>query len=952
MRKEKILLIWILILVFGAVLPSNGVMNETTLQDGPYAVDRLTSTVSTVSTRDEGASSSRMVTKSDLSNETSLASTGGSNKTLTAKMADPIQANGDSPGWIVDPTGHTAGYNLSDYSDTYFELRGSRGQFSRHFYNKTSGKYTYQSDALVQKTGVFEDTIWVTEDEYPHRFMLRLRGGETYLFETAGDITTFLKTVDRSSIWSVGFESFAGVMGFYLNALDTRSGHGQYLYWPRLSDGSINGLDQPLYAIYPHLFAKSNGQWMDQILTDRSLYSGKLQSLQDTLTFYDSSTEFGVFFSLMNTGIQGTNWNFKHGFKYRMSDQSYHMITEIECLSHDFDDIGLAYDLTTAPQNENSAYSPNHFVLTSEEEEVVISAEETWQAKNYLTDFWSQVNLVTENGEQFHFVFDDMALTGFSEKYLQWTNLQLPDNTVKKVLRAGMYGFGTYRAGTTVEIDPFPVYSTDNYDLYRKWTTWYTGYTYMIVGSQASTLHSMYLAFNTGLDFDVWDITSVSLQLYCETSTFDDSSEGASCYVYNVGGNADSNTAKENSLSYATGTNAFESKVYSGNIGSGGYKTADQTKMGNLLNFWADNRNSNENWISFRFSPSGPESEDYYKFRDSQYSGTSRDPKLSFLYHPTDYTIGGLVHHDGNGIQGAYVQLFHNGAKIGEDVTSSSGAYSIGVTEDNHDYTLWAWHEDYISQSETVRPTEDLIVNFNLVAVNIPTQNPPFGVRSPTAFTEDDTTAWKQETQAYALGTDYAVSEKADKNIYYKSYGWQVPSTVTIQGVYVYVHWKSVLDDRLSVKLYWNGGASSPSTLSTSAWAFTVLNYTSVTSWTAAKINSDQFRVSLKQVEYGVTQDKLIVDWVGTLVEYADVRAFTCYTLNGTKGENYSFNILFHNYGTVAAAHFDFKVKLENFNYTDYDTWINNTYAGTSLNADSSVWVNNIIINRTFEGTA
>ncbi|MFX0051675.1 MAG: hypothetical protein ACFFAJ_02565 [Candidatus Hodarchaeota archaeon] len=128
---------------------------------------------------------------------------------------------------IIDPTGKTEGYILEEFSDDFFELMGSRDQSSRHFYNKRTGAYTYQSDHLVQKEGVFEETAWVTAQEYPYRFILRLRNGTMQFFEEASDISTYLNTIERDSIWAVGFESFAGVMGFYLNLQDSVHGHGQ-----------------------------------------------------------------------------------------------------------------------------------------------------------------------------------------------------------------------------------------------------------------------------------------------------------------------------------------------------------------------------------------------------------------------------------------------------------------------------------------------------------------------------------------------------------------------------------------------------------------------------------------------------------------------------------------------------------------------------------------------------
>ncbi|MFX0150959.1 MAG: hypothetical protein ACFFAJ_09275, partial [Candidatus Hodarchaeota archaeon] len=557
--------------------------------------------------------------------------------------------NNQPPRKIKDPTGKTSGYILEDYSEDVFELMGSRGQTYRHFYNKATGEYTYQSDILVQKNvnwvGAEEYPGWVTTEEYPSRYILRMRNGELYFFETASEITTFLTTLDRTSIWAVGFETFDGVMGFYLNFQDTVNGHGQYLYWPRLNDGKISAYDMPLYAIYPHIWANKDNLWFDQILTDQSFYSRVTQNPRNTLEFYNTGTEFGVFFSLSEVVIQGTTWNFKHGFKYNMEDHLYHMITEFECVDQDFSDIGLTYEITTSPQSDDTPYRPAKFILTDNEQEVLMKVQDSWDAGQILPDFYSDVTIISENGESFGFAFDDMELAGFTKKGLKLHYQRLPDGNIHKMLCAGMYGFGEYQTGTKVEIDPTTHNrnSIDNNDLYRQFLTWKTGITYMRVGDYSGNIDSMWISFDTGINTGIIDTSLVSLNLYCENSAFDLSTEGAGCRVYNIGGNGNSSTAKENSQSYSFGTNKYEDLVYKGDIGSGAYRKADATKMESLTDYWKDNRGDSEEWISFYFYAIGPETNDRYQFTDSQYSGASYDPKLCFSYVTQDYDYWALI---------------------------------------------------------------------------------------------------------------------------------------------------------------------------------------------------------------------------------------------------------------------------------------------------------------------
>ncbi|MFX0066388.1 MAG: hypothetical protein ACFFC7_29870 [Candidatus Hermodarchaeota archaeon] len=550
---------------------------------------------------------------------------------------------------IKDPTGKTSGYLLEDYSEDVFELMGSRGQTYRHFYNKDTGEYTYQSDILVQKNVNWVDAEeypgWVTAEEYPSRFILRMRNGELHFFETASEITDFLTTLDHTSLWAVGFETFDGVMGFYLNFQDTVNGHGQYLYWPRLNDGKISAYDMPLYAIYPHIWANKDNIWYDQILTDQSIYSIATQNPRNTLEFYNTSTEFGIFFSLSEVVIQDTTWNFKHGFKYNMDDNLYHMITEFECIDQDFSNIGLTYEITTSPQSDDTPYRPAKFILTDSDQEVLMTVQDSWDAEQILPDFHSDVTIISENGESFGFAFDDMELAGFTKKHLKLHYQRLPDGNIHKMLCAGMYGFGEYKTGTNVEIDPSTSdrYSIDNNDLYRQFLTWKTTKTYMKVGEYSGNLDTIYIAFDTGINTVIADTAFVSLNLYCESSTFDIGSEGTGCRVYNIGNNADYRTAKENSLSRTFGTNTYQDLVYAGNIGSGAYRKADASKMESLTDYWANNRNDDEEWISFYFYAIGPETNDRYQFTDSQYSGTGRDPKLCFSYKTQDYSSWALI---------------------------------------------------------------------------------------------------------------------------------------------------------------------------------------------------------------------------------------------------------------------------------------------------------------------
>ncbi|MHA2224439.1 MAG: transglutaminase domain-containing protein [Candidatus Hodarchaeales archaeon] len=60
----------------------------------------------------------------------------------------------EEPNWIPDPTGKTEGYFLSDFSSNEFELVASRSATARHFYNKLTGEYRYESVPSPKNTQI------------------------------------------------------------------------------------------------------------------------------------------------------------------------------------------------------------------------------------------------------------------------------------------------------------------------------------------------------------------------------------------------------------------------------------------------------------------------------------------------------------------------------------------------------------------------------------------------------------------------------------------------------------------------------------------------------------------------------------------------------------------------------------------------------------------------------
>jgi hypothetical protein len=765
--------------------------------------------------------------------------------------------------------------------------------------------------------------VWVTAEEYPYRFILRLRNGEIFFFETALEISEFLNTIDRTSIWAVGFESFAGVMGFYLNFQDTVNGHGQYLYWPRLSSGKISDYNMPLYAFYPHLYALCDGVWFDQILNDRSLYSGGNQNPRNTLEFHNSESEFKVFFTLLEVNIQGTTWNFKHGFKYRMDDQLFHMITEFECVDQDFEDIGLAYEITTSPQSENTPYSPVKFGLENESETTVVSIQEAWQAGQYLDDYYSHVTIISENKEQFSFSFDDMELAGFTEKYLDLHDQRMPDGSVRKVLRAGMYGLGAYSAGTWVEIDPGTIYATDIYDLFMWSSTWVTTSSTLLIGDIPYHYpRYAFIAFDTGIDTAIDTVSNISFQLWFTSSNME-GNDGVGVRVYYVNGSTYGNgtgQARENSQSWTQGKSTSQDRVWT-NPSTGQYTTGSTSKMDTILEYWADNRRNSENWVDFRLHGNYNGMGDNINAQDSQYSGTSHDPKLSFDYNLTYIIISGWVKEDGIGpVQGATIDLYQSGERVNGSITASSGYYSFWVDNSSLQHQLWAWDEDYKPECTNITPNTNQEVNFTLTLESAPNPNPPSGCRDPTSYS-DDYYGWTSETEAYAKSGDYAVGNQSNpvQTVYYKNFNWNLPNGVTAEHIKVYIHWKSIIDDKIRMRIHWNesGGYSDWRILEKkSSWTLDITDFNET--WTGSEITNESFMVEIEEITQNDC-DLVLVDWVGTLVIYPpQITEFTAY--KPYKGNEIHVATTIHNYFSTPKTVTGLKYKFYTDTYGDWNS--------------------------------
>jgi hypothetical protein len=221
--------------------------------------------------------------------------------------------------------------------------------------------------------------------------------------------------------------------------------------------------------------------------------------------------------------------------------------------------------------------------------------------------------------------------------------------------------------------------------------------------------YKAWLAFDTDITVEIEELTSVTFKLYVSYEAME-SGEGASVYVYNIGGNFDSNSCKESNTNWALGTHSSESGVF--DLSSTGWRTGDSTKMGNLLNDWASSRGDSEDMISIHLVKYQTDSatRDYACIDEST---SSHDPELTFSY-VTDYCWALIVAgSDGKWSspppEGEFTKEYtftYNALKMYQTLTDTYEGYT-----EERIYLLTPW--DWVWGEAVPRNRTTSVANFN-----------------------------------------------------------------------------------------------------------------------------------------------------------------------------------------------------------------------------------------------
>lgn len=527
--------------------------------------------------------------------------------------------------------------------NSFSEVIARRTQTSQHYYNPALNTYKFKSNTLVYKENVIEGTNWVTFEEYPLNYILRLRNGSIRTFSTTQEITNYFAVIDNSTLWGLGIESYSGIFGFYLNLQDTFNGHGQYLYYPRLRNGRLPAFNQPLYAIYPHLFAKVGVNWYDQLLNNRSLYNAN-NNPRNNLHFTSTTTTLEIFFKTNDITIQNFQWDFTHGLKFNTTTRQFHMITRFRCLDRGFDDLGIGYEITASPQSENTPYEPEGFVIGNDTHEVYVNVSQAWTAGTYLENFYSHVEIISENKEGFRFNFEDMEEVGFTNKYLSLQDLELPNFETRKTLRAGMYGYGSYLQNNWIEIDPsYSAKQTiDEQDFQTRYVpptyTLSTGMDHFRVGVRSVTsIYRGFITFNTTITETIQSITQANATIYVYDNYLGGSDSIYFGYYYNTtlyGGFWNETYGQSYDEDVHIQTTEWNDTWQIGT--SMGNVSLPTTELGYCMDNWTVTHNvdpTERKYIAFKYwEGPGIVGDEWFRVYESSYVTASRRPTLEFLY--------------------------------------------------------------------------------------------------------------------------------------------------------------------------------------------------------------------------------------------------------------------------------------------------------------------------------
>ena len=611
--------------------------------------------------------------------------------------------------FIADPTGQTPGYPFSKSQTGLIELLGSRGQTYQHYYDIDNGKYKFVSNTLVKKSDVIDDADWLTFQEYPIKFLVQTTDNKVFSC-SQDEISPFFKEITNNSVQRILIDTFNGMAGFSVVSQESSTlGHGETLFYPRLSTGSVPSINNPYFSSFGRLSVLKDGKYSSEIINNRYLFTDDSKEPVNSLHFDVENEIFQIWYELKNITIFSQQFDLRIGLKYNSIERKFHTINHVTCNTMDYDDIGFGYEICDSIQEKILDSDLTRLKVQNSTHYINLPVNSSIDIKSSFSDILPQVSVFNENNNILDYSFADMKQVGFTNTDFSLHESLLPSGELKKSIFVGMHGYGKYSKGETLEIDPeFSSTILDNNDVsleilrvspYTK--TKKTDYNWVGFTNGDDKEYRSFLSWDTGITEEITTVSNSNLHIFCATTTFDYGVPQLKLIKQYTGSSPNENDNVNTLYSYFD----YSSYVAPGYLSylDPEFNTAENKQVDYYLNYWADNKGSGS-VIKFRI-------QEYYADYDEycRYYTDALAPSLSFDYEYevlTPSLITSFVADDEyKGLQPYFKTYVTNTDPVDSYVLDTLRYEIFG-----DDYNNWLdWTPDY-EHNEIIAPSSSKIV--------------------------------------------------------------------------------------------------------------------------------------------------------------------------------------------------------------------------------------------------
>ena len=611
--------------------------------------------------------------------------------------------------FIADPTGQTGGYQLSKSQTGLIELLGSRGKTYQHYYDMDNGKYKFVSNSLVKKSDVIDGADWLTFQEYPIRFLVQTTDNNILSF-TQDEISSFSNEIANNSVQRILIDTFNGMAGFSVVSQESSTlGHGETIFYPRLSNGSVPSINNPYFSSFGRLSVLKDGKYSSEIINNRSFFIDDSKEPINSLHFETDKDIFQIWYELKDITIFSQQFDLRIGLKYNSTERKFHTINHVTCKTMDYDDIGFGYEICDSIQETILASNLTKLEVQNSTHYINLPVNSSIDIKTSFSDILPQLSVFNENNNVLDYSFADMKQVGFTNSNFKVHDCILPFGKQMKSIFVGMDGYGKYSKGNTLEIDPtFTSTILDNNDVsleimrvnpYTK--TKKTDYNWVGFTNGDDKEYRSFLSWDIGITEDIATISDSILHLFCATTTFEYGVPQLKLIKQYTGSSPNENDDINTLYSYFQ-YSTYVAPGYLSHLNPE-YNTTENKQVDYYLNFWADNKGSGS-VIKFRI-------QEYYADYDEycRYDTDALAPSLSFDYeypvHPP-FIISFGTENSYKGEEQHLMTYIYNG-----DSHHSFSLDHLSYEIQGNDYDNWVDLTPETNYDLTLEPTTQYIVH-------------------------------------------------------------------------------------------------------------------------------------------------------------------------------------------------------------------------------------------------